>query len=123
MSTMEALALKTGLYFALFVAELYIYIYFKFLSAIVNIVLHVILFQSFEYHGLIILPSEILGNQGHMTFCGKLSDLLYIKSKNAIQVAKAYYTPLSVFYLGDHTRSVYMKVIVAYAFRHSLVQS
>ena len=84
---MEALASKLGLYFALFVTELYIFlISFR----IVNIVLHVILFQPVEYQELIILPSEILSNQAHMTFCAKLSDLLYIKLKIAIQVAKTY---------------------------------
>ena len=38
----------------------------------VNIVLHVILFQTFEYQGLIICPSEMLSNLGHMTSCAML---------------------------------------------------
>ena len=79
--------------------------------------------QPFEYQGLIILPPEILSNQGHMTFCAKLSDLLYIKLKLTIanQVAKTDIYPPFVFYVGDYTRSVYMKVNVAYACRHSPV--
>ena len=56
-STKEALAAKIGLYFAHSVTD-----------EIVNIVLHVILFQLFEYQGLKILPSKILSNQGRMTY-------------------------------------------------------
>ena len=78
---------------------------------------HVILFQPFEYQGLITLPSKILSNQGHMTFSAKLSNLLYIKLKIA------YITPSFLFYLGGYTCSVYMKVNVAYTCRHSPVQS
>ena len=52
------------------------------------------MFQPFEYQGLIILPSEILSNQGHITFCAKLSDLLYIKPKIAVQEGKTYIYPL-----------------------------
>ena len=85
-STKEALAAKIGLYFALIVAELQL--------KIVKIVLNVILFLSFEYQRLIILPSEILSNQAHMTSCAKLSSLLYIKLKIAIQVPKTYIYPL-----------------------------
>ena len=71
--TIETLAAKIGLYFALFFTE---------------IVLHVVLFQPFEYQRFIILPSEILNNQGHITSSVKLSGLLYIKHKIAIQVPK-----------------------------------
>ena len=35
-----------------------------------------LLIKPFEYQGLIILHSEILSNQGHMTSCAKLSGLL-----------------------------------------------
>ena len=61
----------------------------------VNIVLHVILIKPFEYQGLIMLPSKILSNQGHMTSCSKLSDLLLdTKPKIATQVPKMYMYPL-----------------------------
>ena len=50
----------------------------------------------------IILPSEILSNQGHMTSCAKLSGLLYIKLKIAIQVPKTcIYPSLSCFFNND----------------------
>ena len=45
--------------------------YDNFFKEIVNIVLHVILIKPFEYQRLVILPSEILSNQGHMTSCVK----------------------------------------------------
>ena len=62
------------------------------------------LFQFFEYQGLIILPPEMLSNQGHMTFCAKLSGLPDIKLKIAIQVSKMYiYALLRV--LSTTTRS------------------
>ena len=35
-----------------------------------------LLIKLFEYDGLIILPSETLSNQGHMTSCAKLRGLL-----------------------------------------------
>ena len=56
----------------------------------VNIVLHAILFESFEYQGVYIRPSEmLLSNQGHITSCTKI----------AIQIPKMYIylTPLSCF--------------------------
>ena len=54
----------------------------------VNIVLHAILFQPFEYQGVYIPPSVmLLSNQGSMTSCAKI----------AIQIPKTYIylTPLS----------------------------
>ena len=54
----------------------------------VNIVLHAILFQSCEYQGVDIRPSEmLLSNQGRITYCAKI----------AIQIPKTYIypTPLS----------------------------
>ena len=48
-STKEAQAAKIGLYFALLLLN---YIFSEFLLQIVNIILHVILFQPFEYQGL-----------------------------------------------------------------------
>ena len=75
-----------------FVTKLYIFLFFL---EIVNIVLHVILIKPFEYQGLIILPSKILSNQGHMTSCSKLSGLLLdTKPKIATQVPKMYMYPL-----------------------------
>ena len=75
-----------------FVTKLYIFLIFL---EIVNIVLHVILIKPFEYQGLIILPSKILSNQGHMTSCSKLSGLLLdTKPKIATQVPKMYMYPL-----------------------------
>ena len=56
----------------------------------VNIVLHAILFQPFEYQGLYIRLSEmLLSNQGRMTSCAKI----------ATQIPKTYIylTPLSCF--------------------------
>ena len=76
------------------------YIFSQFLSEIVNIVQHVILFQAFEYQGLIILPSKILSNQAHMALCAKLSNLLYIKLKIAIQVTNTYIYPLFCVLFG-----------------------
>ena len=91
-STKEALAGKLGPYFALFVTEICIFLIFP---KIINIVLHVILFKLFEYQGLMIIPpSEILSNQGHMTSCAKLRGLLYRKLKIVIQVPKTYIYPL-----------------------------
>ena len=55
----------------------------------VKIVLHVI-FQPFEYQGLIIRLSEMLSNQGHTKSCAKLSSLQDIKLKIASQVPKTY---------------------------------
>ena len=47
----------------------------------VNIVLHAILFQPFEYQGVYIRPSDMpLSNQGRMTPCAKI----------AIQIPKTY---------------------------------
>ena len=48
------------------------------------------MFQPFEYQGFIIHPSEMLRNQEHMAQCVKLSDLLDIKLKVAIQASKTY---------------------------------
>ena len=96
----EARAAKIGFHFALFVAELYI---FSIFLEIVNIVLHVIWFQPFEYQGLIILLSEILNNQVHMTSCAKLSDLLEMKLKIAIQLPKTYIYPLFFRVLSINT--------------------
>ena len=48
------------------------------------------MFQPFEYQGLIINPSEMLRKQEHMAQCAKLSDLLDIKLKVAIQAPKTY---------------------------------
>ena len=60
------------------------------------------MFQPFEYQRLIILPSEILSNQGHITSCAKLSSLLYIKLKIVIQVLKTDMSPpLSCFINND----------------------
>ena len=98
-STKEALAGKLGPYFALFVTEICIFLLF---SKIVNIVLHVILFQPFEYQGLMIPPSEILSNQGHMTSCAKFRGLLYRKLKIAILVPKTYIPPLLCF-INNHS--------------------
>ena len=56
----------------------------------VNIVLHAILFQPFEYQGVYIRPSEILlNNQERMTSCAKIT----------IQIPKTYIylSPLSYF--------------------------
>ena len=40
----------------------------------VNVVLHAILFQPFEYQGVYIRPYEmLLGNQGRMTSCAKIA--------------------------------------------------
>ena len=51
----------------------------------VNIVLHAIFFQSFEYQGVYIRPSEmLLSNQGRMTSCAKI----------AIQIPNAYIYPI-----------------------------
>ena len=52
-----------------------------------NIVPHAILPQPLEYQGLIIFPLNI-------TPCAKLSGLLYIKFKIAVQVPKTYIYPL-----------------------------
>ena len=83
---------------ALLLNYIYIYIYFFFFSEIVNIVIHVTLIKPFEFQGLIILPSETLKNQGHMTSCAKLSGILDIKLKIAIQVPKTnIYTLFCVF--------------------------
>ena len=64
-STKEAQAAKIGFYIELYFSQ--------FCLELVNIVLHVTLFQPFEYQRFIIRPSEMLNNQGHMTFCAKLS--------------------------------------------------
>ena len=70
-STKEARADKIGLYFTFFCIELYI---FLISLAMVNIVLHVLLFQLFEYQGVYIGPSEmLLSNQGRMTSCAKIA--------------------------------------------------
>ena len=55
----------------------------------VNIVLHAIFLQPFEYQGVYIRPSEmLLSNQGRMAFC----------AKTAIQIPKTYiYPALSCF--------------------------
>ena len=71
-STKESRAAKIGLHIVFFVTELYIFLAFL---EIFNIVLHVILFQPFEYRGLKTRPSEMLSNQGHMAPCAKLSSL------------------------------------------------
>ena len=73
-------------------------IYSHFLLEIVNIVLRIILFQPFEYQGLIIRLSEMLSNQGHMKSWAKLSSLLDIRLKIAVQIPKTYIYPSFVFY-------------------------
>ena len=86
-SAKEARTAKIGLYFTFFIIELYIFLIFL---EMVNIVLHAILFQPFEYQGVYIRPSEmLLSNQERMTSCAKI----------AIQIPKAciYPTPLSCF--------------------------
>ena len=90
-STKESRAAKIGLHIVFFVTELYIFLAFL---EIFNIVLHVILFQPFEYRGLKTRPSEMLSNQGHMAPCAKLSSLPDIKLRIAIQVPKMYRKPL-----------------------------
>ena len=62
-SAKEARTAKIGLYFTFFIIELYI---FLISLEMVNMVLHAILFQPFEYQGLYIRPSDmLLSNQGH----------------------------------------------------------
>ena len=53
-----------------------------------------ILFQPFEYRGLIIRPSEMLSNQGCIKSCVDLSGRQDIKLKTASQVPKKYIYPL-----------------------------
>ena len=62
-STKEAQATKIGLYIVLFVTELYFFLIF------LEILLHVILFQPFQYQRLIIRPSEVLNSQGYIMSC------------------------------------------------------
>ena len=79
------------------------YIFSWFRLEIVNIVLHVKLFQPFEYQGLIIHLSELLSRQGHTTSCPKPSDLLDIKLFHFIKkdcssgTKDIYIPPLSCF--------------------------
>ena len=62
-SAKEARTAKIGLYFTFFIIELYI---FLISLEMVNMVLHAILFQPFEYQGVYIRPSDmLLSNQGH----------------------------------------------------------
>ena len=61
-SAKEARTAKIGLYFTFFIIELYIFLIFL---EMVNIVLHAILFQPFEYQGVYIRPDMLLSNQGH----------------------------------------------------------
>ena len=86
-SIKEARAAKLRLYFAFFVTERYILLFFL---EIVNIVLYIICFNPFEYQGLIIRPSKILSRQGYVMSGAKLSGLPDVKLKTAIQAPKRY---------------------------------
>ena len=84
-STKEAREEKIGLYLALFVTELYIFLIFL---EIVNIV-------PLNTKDVYIPPSEmLLRTQGRITSCTKLSGLSDIKVKIEIQVSKTYIYPL-----------------------------
>ena len=81
-SAKEARTAKIGLYFTFFIIELYIFLIFL---EMVNIVLHAILFQPFEYQGVYIHPSEILLiDHGSMTSC----------AKTEIQIPNTYICPI-----------------------------
>ena len=86
-SIKKARGAKIRLYFAFFVTELYILLFFL---EIVNIVLYIICFNPFEYQGLIIRPSKIVSRQGYVMSCAKLSGLPDVKLKTAIQVPNRY---------------------------------
>ena len=57
----------------------------------VNVALHAIFFQPFEYQGVYIRPSEmLLSNQGRMTSC--------VLTETQIPKTYIYLTPLSFFF-------------------------
>ena len=60
----------------------------------INIVLHIILFQTFEYQGLIIYPSERLSNLGYMTSCAKLVAYRTQNLRLQFRYQRRMYTPI-----------------------------